>query len=247
MTRRRLHGDEGLASSGLLATVLVVVFAVALVAVLPLLRGTEQGGRARTVADAAALAGAERVREHFLDELAGVPVRDLTGGNDLGGTWWPTRSPLPSMGYSAANDYAHRNDGEVLPAWYAYDVRGGTVTVRARLLEPAPGGGRTESSARARLGIDLSTCWVSADREEIEPEPEPTPEPTPDPSPSESPTPTPSPTPTEPPPPEYTDWVYSFGCDGVRRVSGDDLRDVLAEARQRVVEAATPRLVDPPP
>jgi hypothetical protein len=240
VTEPRRFDDEGLASSGLLATVLVVVVAVAFVAVLPLLRGTEQGGRARTVADAAALAGAERIREQFLEELADASLRSVTGGDDLSGKWWPTRSPRPSLGYAAANDYAHKNGGQVLPTWYAYDVRGGVVTVRARLTEPAPGGGRTESSARAHLGIDLSTCWVSADREEIEPEPEPTP----DPSPSGSPTPTP--TPTAPPPPEYTDWGYAFGCDGIRQVSGDDLDDVLAVARDRVEDAATPRLVDPP-
>ncbi|MEK8227396.1 hypothetical protein NKG05_16775 [Oerskovia sp. M15] len=113
------------------------------------------GGRARTVADAAALAGAERIREHFLEELAGTSLRSVTGGNDLGGTWWPTRSPLPSMGYSAANDYAWKNGGEVLPAWYAYDVRGGTVTVQARLAEPAPGGG---GPSRAHVHVSGSTC-----------------------------------------------------------------------------------------
>jgi len=235
---RSIRSDEGAATSGTLAVALVGVIALLFVGTVPLLRGTDQAGRGRTVAEAAALAGARQVREHFLTELAGVSLGALTGGGGLQGSW-SADSPLPMMGYGEAAAYAAANDGVVPPEWYAYRVSDGTVSVRARLREDAPGGGHTESTATARLGVVLGSCRLRASRGEIPPPPPP-PEPTPTPTDE----PTPSPTPTEPPPPQYTPWEFTFRCDGTGTIHGQDLASVLDRAHDMLASAARPRLVE---
>jgi len=241
VTRARFRDDEGIATSGVLITVFVAVLVVVFAAVLPLLRGTEQAGRTQTSADAAALAGAEAVRQGVLDDLAALTVWGIVGSHPTYGEWSPGTALPVMIGYGAAREYAQDNGAHVSAGDYRYDPIDGTVRVRSRLQEQAPGGGRTTSEATASTGLRISECRLTAARDALPP---PTPSPTPTPSPSASPSPTPSPTPTEPPAPTYTDWEFVFSCPGEGSVSGSSLGAVLADARDMIDEAMEPRLVD---
>lgn len=232
------HPDDGLAASALLVVGAVVVIGVLLIAVLPLLSGTEQSSRTQTSADAAALAGAAEVRRVVLDELGSV-VR-AEGGTSLSALLGPAR------GHGQAQLYAGRNGADV--AGYGYDAWADEVTVRTRLREDGPSGGRSESLATAAVGVQLARC--AFDRDEVivgyedPPEPEPEPEPTEPPDPDD-PTPTPTPTPPEPDPepiPIYG-WEYRFRCPGYDSGARDDVSVVLDGARSWLESALEPRLV----
>ncbi len=231
-----LRGDDGLVTSSVVVVVIVGVIALVLVGTLPLLSGTEQSGRTQTSADAAALAGAQSIRERALEELALVTAGVLTGSGGLSGSWTFGGAVGPASGYTAAAQYAQRNGAELPAEWYDYDPFGDTVSVRTRLTETSPNGDHTESEARAQLGVHLAECRLTASRDEVE-QPEPTPTPT---------GPDGEPTPVEPQPepePTYTDWEFGFTCPGLRPVTGSTLLGVLAGAADRLDAALTPRLV----
>ncbi|WP_211340818.1 hypothetical protein [Xylanimonas allomyrinae] len=245
----RATDDEGAASSGTLAVALVGVVVLLFVATIPLLSGIDQSARGRTMAESAALAGAESIRTDLLTTLDDVRQGWLVGDSDVHQHWQPD-GIFALSGYGAASSYAARNDGELPADWYRFDVGHGIVDVRARLTEAAPSGGHTESTARARLGVDPTSCRFRADRTVtwVTPPP-PSPTPTPTPTPTETSTPTPSPTPTEtpePPPPYavYSPWVFSFGCEGTPTVSGGDFTEVRDDAIDLLRDAARPRLID---
>lgn len=243
MSRAQRGDDEGIATSGVLITVFVAVLAVVFVALLPLLRGTEQAARTQTSADAAALAGAEDVRQGVLDDLAEVTLWTVVGSHPTYGEWTPGAGLPVMIGYGAAHEYARDNGAQVAPSDYHYEPLDGTVWVRSRLQEQAPGGGRAMSEATASTGLQVSDCRLTASRSELPP-PSPSPSPTPTPTASPSPTPSPTPTPTEPPAPIYTEWEFVFSCPGEGSVSGSSLSTVLAGARGIVDDAMEPRLVD---
>lgn len=234
---RRRREDDGLVTSAVVVVVAVGVVALLFLAVLPLLRGTDQAGRTQTSADAAALAGAEAVREHALANLGSVIV--LTGSVSFADLLGPSR------GLGEATVYASRNDASV--AQYRYDPLADEVYVKTasndappRSGDHAPGVTRTESEATAELGVPLARCTFDVTRviTGYEPPPTPTPEPTPtDPA---APTPTPTPTPT--PVPIYGN-EFRFRCPGYDSGASESLADVLDDARDWLDDALEPSLV----
>ncbi|MCC2312732.1 hypothetical protein [Cellulomonas xiejunii] len=166
--------------------------------VFPLLKVSAQAGESSSAADAAALAGAQRVREAALDAVRTLPV-----GTTLG-------SALPpSVGIEAAAQYAERNGTRVVPGSYRADL--GRDRVRVQVELPEAGETSTYRSAEAQVGVWLDRCTLGRQRVIVGYQPPPTPTPTPTPSPSPSPTATPSPTPPPPPIPIYG-WHHTFTC-----------------------------------
>lgn len=225
------HRDEGLATSAVVVAVSVALIGLLLVAVIPLLAGTEQAGRTQTAADAAALAGARDVRDLVLDDLDRVISDGGIGIGELLG---------PSRGLSAASAYASRNDADLIA--YRYDALGDEVRVETRLREVAPNGDRARQEATAALGVELGRCGFDRDQVIVGYEPPPTPTPTPTPTPSPTPTPPPTPEPPPEPVPIYG-WEYRFRCPGYDSGAHLDVLDVLSGARAWLDSALEPRLV----
>ena len=63
------RGDDGVAATAIILTVVVGVLALLFVYVIPLLAGTDKAGQTQTAADSAALAGAVRARDRAVDEI----------------------------------------------------------------------------------------------------------------------------------------------------------------------------------
>ncbi|MFS0701353.1 hypothetical protein AB6N24_15390 [Cellulomonas sp. 179-A 4D5 NHS] len=236
--RRGEVDDRGLVTSALVVVVCVGVVALLFLAVLPLLVGTDQKSRTQTAADAAALAGAEAVREHALAHLGDVirPVGGVSFADLLG----------PSRGLGQAQVYAARNDATV--GEYRYDPFADEVRVVTRSTQAPPRSGgepasidRTQAGATAEVGVDLAECVFSVSQKLVGHEPVPTPEPPPPGAPEPTPSPTPTPTPT--PVPIYDD-EYRFSCPGLRAVPASlDLAAVLGDARAALDDALKPKLV----
>ncbi|GAA1633649.1 hypothetical protein [Georgenia ruanii] len=218
VVRRRLGGrvaDRGAATAGLILLGAFGALALVFLAVLPLLSGTEQSSRAQTAADAAALGGAEHLRDHLLRGV--VSLRPGDSLLDL--------LPGTTGDATAAATMAGRNGASLRE----YDRSGRRVEVRVRLNEPgAAGTSPVEARAVAQLGngLDLGACRLG----EEAPEPPPTPSPTPE---GEEATPEPSPAPT----------LYAFTCAGVLSWQGEDLTDLAGALRDALREPLLPRLV----
>ncbi|WP_258726149.1 hypothetical protein [Cellulomonas sp. NS3] len=227
-------------TSALVVVVSVGVVALLFLAVLPLLVGTDQKGRTQTAADAAALAGAESVREHALAHLDDVirPVGGVSFAAMLG----------QSRGLGQAQVYAARNGATIVVEQYRYDPFADEVRVVTRSTQaPARSGGepasidRTQAVATAEVGVDLGECVFSVSQKLVGHEPVPTTEPPPPGAPEPTPAPTPTPTPT--PVPIYDD-EYRFSCPGLRAVPASlDLGAVLDGAREALDDALKPKLV----
>ncbi|KAE8762973.1 hypothetical protein [Georgenia thermotolerans] len=217
VVRRRLGGrvaDRGAATAGLILLGAFGALALVFLAVLPLLSGTEQSARAQTAADAAALGGAEHLRDHLLRGV--VSLRPGDSLLDL--------LPGTTGDATAAATMAGRNGATLRE----YDRSGRRVEVRVRLNEPgAAGTSPVEARAVAQLGrngLNLGACRLA----EEDPEPTPTPSPTPE---GEEPTPEPAPT------------LFTFTCAGVLSWQGEDLTDLAGALRDALREPLRPRLV----
>lgn len=165
----RTHDERGAAASALLVTALLVGFAAFVYLAIPFGTAVDAKAQNRTAADAAALAGAEGVREDLLATI---------GSDGVPGSW----TDLPGaagLGYSAAAEYAALNDAELVEYWF--DPSDGTahVTVEGRGVDGEP----SRSSAVAQ--VDLPSC------EALEPPEAPSPPggPPGEPSPTEPPAP----------------------------------------------------------
>ncbi len=170
---------------------MLVGFAIFVYMAIPLGAAVDAKARNRTAADAAALAGAEGVRE---DLLAGL------GADGLPGSW----TDLPGaagLGRSAAEEYARYNDATLLSYWF--DATDGTAHVEVAGQEVD---GQL-SHSRAVAQVDLPRC------DPLDPPDPPSPSPTPDPGPGPGDPAPADPVPTElPPPPPPVD--LSVHCDG---------------------------------
>lgn len=235
--------------TGVMVTVAVALIALLLLAVVPLLSGTEQKARAQTAADAAALAGATSARDRAEAEVRGVRLVDLALG-ELSGSWRLSSSVTPMSGFNAAADYAWRNAGVLHPARYTYDASADRVRTEVELRELAPNDEHATARARAELGLDLAACRFDAGREIVGwTSPPPTPSPTPPPPPPPGATPTPTPTPSPTPPfvstPIYGPWGFTFACPGDRGFteSGASFTQVRDRAAAQLHDRARPRLV----
>ncbi|MGN8246575.1 hypothetical protein ACTHAM_000239 [Cellulomonas soli] len=233
-----------MATSAVVVTVLVGVASLLLLAVVPLLMGTEQAGRSQTASDAAALAGAVGARDRAVVELAGaVPALRPAALAGLGGSWRFGTAAGGASGLADAAAFAVRNDAVVEE--YRHDGTRDRVTVRTRATQPGPEETVVRSSASASLGVELSSCLVTADRSITGwTEPPPSPPPAPEPTPAPTPSPTPTPTPTFVPEPVYGPWSYAMTCDGDDgfSVSGPTITAVVDQGRA-ALDALQPRLV----
>lgn len=232
-----------MATSAVVVTVLVGVISLLLLAVVPLLMGTEQAGRSQTASDAAALAGAVGARDRAVVELAeAVPTLSPAALSGLSASWRFGAAAGGASGLTDATTFAARNDAVVEE--YRHDGTRDRVTVGTRATRPGPEGTDVRSEASASLGVELASCVVRAGRSITgwtEPPPPPSP---PAPEPTPTPTPTPSPTPTFVPEPVYGPWSYTMSCDGDDgfSVSGSTVTSVVDQGRA-ALDALQPRLV----
>lgn len=183
----RTHDERGAAASALLVTALLIGFAAFVYLAVPFGTAVDAKAQNRTAADAAALAGAEGVREDLLASI---------GSDGVPGSW----TDLPGaagLGQPAAAEYAALNGGRLVEYWF--DPVDGTAhaTVEGRGFDGEP----SRSSAVAQ--VDLPSCEALEPPEPPEGPAEDDPENTDD-----------EPTATEPaaPPPPPVD--VSVSCNG---------------------------------
>ena len=134
--------EEGAAASALLVTAVLVGFALFVWMAIPLGSAVDAKARNRTAADAAALAGAEGVREDLLASI---------GSDGVPGSW----SALPGaagLGRHAAERYAAYNDARLVA--YHFDPYDGTAHVE---VEGQEVDGQL-SRSRAVAQVDLPRC-----------------------------------------------------------------------------------------
>ncbi|CAN5315138.1 hypothetical protein BH18ACT9_BH18ACT9_01080 [soil metagenome] len=164
--------EEGLAASALLVTALVLGLGIFAYMAIPFTTAIDAKAKNRTAADAAAIAGAEGVREDLLSSI---------GADGIPGAW--TELPdVAGLGRYAAEEYARLNDASLVS--YYFDATDGTAHVEVE--GRGYGGEPARSSAVAQ--VDLPHC----DALEVPEPPEPTATPGPG-EPSETPTPLPDP------------------------------------------------------
>jgi hypothetical protein len=192
-SRTLLRDEEGAAASALLIAAVLIGFAIFVYMAIPLGAAVDAKARNRTAADAAALAGAEGVRE---DLLAGLGDAGLPGS-------WTELPSVAGLGRSAAEEYAHYNDATLLSYWF--DASDGTAHVEVEGQDVD--GQLSHSSAVAQ--VDLPHC------DPLDPPDPPTPTETATPDPDgdgndEGPA---DPLPSEPPPPPPP-VDLSVHCDG---------------------------------
>jgi len=138
----RTHDERGAAASALLVTALLIEFAAFVYLAVPFGTAVDAKAQNRTAADAAALAGAEGVREDLLATI---------GSDGVPGSW----TDLPGaagLGQPAAAEYAALNDARLVEYWF--DPSDGTAhaTVEGRGVDGEP----SRSSAVAQ--VDLPSC-----------------------------------------------------------------------------------------
>ncbi|QNN54162.1 hypothetical protein [Nocardioides mesophilus] len=191
MVRTRLRDEEGLAASALLVTALIVGLGIFVYVAVPYVTAVDAKAKNRTAADAAAIAGAEGVREDLLSSL---------GDDGIPGSW----TDLPGaagLGRSAAEEYASLNDATLVSYWF--DAADGTAhtEVEGRGVDGSP------SRSRAVAQVDLPQCEALDIPEPPAPPAPPAPSATAGPGPADGPPPTPSP----PPLPDPTDVSVDCG------------------------------------
>jgi hypothetical protein len=237
------RGDDGLAATAIILTVVVGVLALLFVYVIPLLAATDKAGQTQTAADAAALAGAVGARDRAVDEIDDA-VWDLRVAALFGTrvTWRFSGAAAGGSGYLGAQQYAERNDASLES--YQHDGARDRVTADVRLDALGPENRVVRSSGTAQVGVELASCEIVAGRT-ITGYTEPPPEETPTPEPTPSPTPTPTPTPPPfVPQPIYSPWEFRIDCDGAEGFDDADSRiDQLVDRAAARLADLEPRLV----
>lgn len=170
---RPFHRPRG--DQGQVATVVIVLVALGLLLViarvmLPIGEAADQRTRAQTAADAAALAGAEQVRDWVPSALlmALVPNVLPDGPVTVVNDW-----VRADIGAGEAHQYAVRNGARITQ--YRYIWSEGLVEARVVFDAAAETGGRAEAVARARVGPELAPCTTSDDYTPPAPAPAPDP------------------------------------------------------------------------
>lgn len=211
--------ETGAAATALLVLAFVVSLAFVFIAVLPLLKGTDQAARTQTAADAAALAGAEDARDKILNNLWTI---SSTGS---------LASLLNTQdGRIPASEYAQRN-GAALQT-YQLATATGKVNVQVRHFQKThASGGHIKTAAEATLGVPLAHCKFG--EEELPPEPVPPPEPDPDTEGDDD---------EEQPEPE-PEFSYSFTCPGMAAYTDyDDFNELVQDVRHALEPRLKPAL-----
>lgn len=147
-----------MAALSLVVVAIILGLGVLLIAAFPIVNAADRKASSRTAADAAALAGVDWIRK----DLETV----LTNKGWLG--HWEDFQPFVGTGLASAQNYAARNNAELVS--YSFDITRweATAKVRGPALED---GQMPVSEATARL--DMPECQS----EEVEPTPTPTPPP----------------------------------------------------------------------
>jgi len=210
--------ETGAAATALLVLAFVVSIAFVFVAVLLLLKGTDQAARTQTAVDAAALAGAQDVRKKILNDLWTID----------------SQASLASLlnyhdGRIAASQYAQRNGAELRS--YEVEPLSGVIHVEvAHSKKTRAGGGQVKSVAEANLGLSLTHCKFG--EEEMPPEPTPPSEHDPDTEDDDDEAPEPEP-----------EFSYSFVCPGMPSFSDyDEFEDLVQDVRQALEPRLKPAL-----
>lgn len=148
LMRRRPRGDDGQVVGALVLLVAFLLLALVTYVVLPLGAAGNDRARARTAADAAALAGAEEMRTAWLNG----PVLPVV----LQFPYPPT--PLPNDGRAAATTYAASNGSTVTS--YQFTPSSGVVEVEVEADHTSNENEtrRATSAAAAEMDIDMSAC-----------------------------------------------------------------------------------------
>lgn len=143
LLRRLGRRDErGVAASALLVTGVLVALGIVVYMGLPLVTAIDAKAQNRTAADAAALAGAEGVRDDLLDAIAsdGVPGA------------WTDLADTAGFGRARAEEYAALNDAQLTE--YSFFAADGTA--HATVLGEGAEGRPARSAAVAQ--VDLPDC-----------------------------------------------------------------------------------------
>jgi len=185
--RRRIARDEhGQVATGLIICAALALVAIAFWVMVPIGSAVNQKSDTQNAADAAALAGADNVIEHVVDDIRTLPV----------GPFQPSTF-FCGLGASDAQQLAHRNGAHTVS--YCYDWRTDRATVEVEADKALSGGQRSKAKAVAQTGVPWGSCHFTD---------LPTPTPTPTPSPS---SPSSSPLPSSSAPPQPVHLV----CGGV--------------------------------
>lgn len=179
-TRRLPRGagdDSGQVATGLIICAVLALIAITFWVMLPIGSAVNQKSGAQNAADAAALAGADDVIDHVVDDLTTLPVEPFAPDTFFCG-----------LGESDARKLAQANGAHVTS--YCYDWHRDEATVHVATNKALPGGQHSRAKAVARTGVPWGDChFVGL------PSSSPTAPPSPKPSPStssSSPAPTPS-------------------------------------------------------
>lgn len=145
--------DGGQAVIVTIVFVCLAMLATTFFIMIPYGAATDAKSRSRTAADAAALAGADAVREWWVDDATMPGIGRLP-------YWTPVpRPPSGGEGRASAEDYASRNGASlteytvVLPDEVRVEVRNDDVAYGAA--------DRARSEATAEMDVDFGACvWV---------------------------------------------------------------------------------------
>ncbi len=156
---RRLRDESGQMMTALVIGLAFTLLAVVVVAVVPVGAATNEKTRSQTAADAAALAGAQAVRERWVDEDTAPGRLFYDDDPGRGGGVGLHLGVLRGDGRLAAADYARLNDATL----ERYEVVPGQGEVEATVentYQAYEDRGRARSSATAefRTDIDFRSC-----------------------------------------------------------------------------------------
>ncbi|MFC6708043.1 pilus assembly protein TadG-related protein [Flexivirga alba] len=175
--RRKVDDDSGQVATGLIICSVLALIAVTFWVMLPIGSAVNQKSGTQNAADAAALAGADNVIDHVVDDIATLPV----------GPFEP-HTFFCGLGATDARTLAQNNGAHLTS--YCYDWQSDEATVQVASNQALSGGQHSKAKAVAKTGVPWGDCHFTG-------LPEPTLTPTPSPS-SSSTSPAPSPTSSTP-------------------------------------------------
>jgi hypothetical protein len=167
--------DSGQVATGLIICAVLALIAIGFGVMLPIGSAVNQKSGAQNAADAAALAGADNVIQHVIEDIATLPD----------GPFQPSAF-FCGLGAADAGRLAQSNGAHVTS--YCYDWRSDQATVEVEANKALSGGQHSKARAVAETGVPWDACHFTG-----------VPTSTPTPTPTTKPTPTP--TSTEPPEP----------------------------------------------
>lgn len=143
-------GDDGQVVTALVVLAFAMILAVVVVGLAPLGQATDESSQAANAADAAALAGANEVRDLLLADVGQLRFEDLD-------VFLRGSTGCSATGRAAAEDYAQRNGAAVTS--YCYRPIRDRIEVEVRMRATGlPSGGPARGDAVAALGMNFAGC-----------------------------------------------------------------------------------------